>query len=104
MDNHIGLIRIQNNKLTAVQYYVSKFERNLGDKINYAGTEYQVAIIGEDRNDVISNLNILIKQQNQINRDLYRNSEFYKIHKIAERRATIEFNKMIADAIQSCHI
>ena len=101
MDNHIGLIKIQNNKLVAVQYYVSKFDRDLGDKINYQGTEYQVAVIGEDRNDVISSLNVLIKQQNKINRDLYRMSSQYQTARLSERNATIEFNKMIAEAMQS---
>jgi len=81
MENHIGLVKIENGKLIAVQYYASKFERELGDVINYEGKAYNVGVIGGSRNVVVNKLNIFIKNQNRLNRKINASSnlEFKKM-------------------------
>jgi hypothetical protein len=90
MENHIGLVKIENGRLVAVQYYVSKFERQLGDVINYAGMTYNVGVIGESRNAVVNHLNIFIKNQNRINR---------KINASTNIQARQMWNEIIADTL-----
>ena len=70
MENHIGLVRISNGRLIGVQYYVSKFERDLGETIKFDGIVYNVGVIGKNRNSVVEHLNIFIKNQNRINRKI----------------------------------
>ena len=67
-ETHIGLVRMNESEtiLTGVQYMLSKWERNLGDTLNIDGVKWRVGIIGDTRNDVISALNKIIKQQNSI--------------------------------------
>jgi hypothetical protein len=63
---HVGLVKIENNKLVRVQYVNSKWERELGDMMRVEGIEMRVGVIGDSRNDVIQALNGLIKKQNKI--------------------------------------
>jgi hypothetical protein len=90
MENHIGLVKIENGRLIAVQYYVSKFERELGEVINYSGTKYNVGVIGDSRNSVINYLNIFIKNQNRINT---------KIKSSNNLQAKQMWNEIIADTL-----
>ena len=53
-------------ELYGVQYYKSKWERNLGDTLTIDGEKWLVGIIGDTRNDVISALNEIVKKQNSI--------------------------------------
>ena len=64
--SHVGLVKIQGNRIVHVRYYESKFERNLGDSITYEGVNFKVAFVGESRNEVIEALNEVIRQQNAI--------------------------------------
>jgi hypothetical protein len=63
---HVGLVKIENNRLVRVQYLNSKWERELGDMMRVEGIEMRVGVIGDSRNDVIRALNVLIKKQNKI--------------------------------------
>ena len=87
----LGLVRIQNEKLVGVQYFESKFERELGEEISINGVKWNVAVIGEDRNTIVDVLNGFIKKQNSIVR---------KQNQMINREANYRFNKALAEAIQ----
>jgi hypothetical protein len=67
-ETHIGLVKMNESKteLYGVQYLLSKWERNLGDRMIIDGTKWLVGIIGDTKNDVISALNDVTKQHNKI--------------------------------------
>ena len=68
-------------ELYGVQYYKSKWERNLGDTLTIDGTKWLVGIIGDTRNDVISALNEIVKKQNSIiNKNKIPTEKRRKIH------------------------
>ena len=87
----LGLVRIENERLVGVQYFESKWERELGDELNINGVKWRVGVIGESRNEIIEVLNGFISKQNSIVR---------KQNKIANREANYRFNKILAEAIQ----
>ena len=65
---NLGLVKMNESKteLYGVQYYKSKWERNLGDTITIDGTPWLVGMIGDTKEVVISELNKIIKKQNSI--------------------------------------
>jgi hypothetical protein len=65
---NLGLVKMNESKtqLYGVQYYKSKWERNLGDTLNIDGEKWLVGIIGDTKNDVISALNDIVKKHNSI--------------------------------------
>lgn len=87
----LGLVRIENERLVGVQYFESKWERELGDELNIDGVKWRVGVIGESRNEIIKVLNGFISKQNSIVR---------KQNKIENREANYRFNKILAEAIQ----
>ena len=87
----LGLVRIENERLVGVQYFESKWERELGDELNIDGVKWRVGVIGESRNEIIEVLNGFISKQNSIVR---------KQNKIENREANYRFNKILAEAIQ----
>tara|TARA_R110000851_G_scaffold7037_1_gene27732 strand:+ start:666 stop:953 length:288 start_codon:yes stop_codon:yes gene_type:complete len=62
----LGLVRIENDKLLGVQYYESKWERELGDVLKIDGIKWEVGMIGKSRNGIIIELNKIIKRYNSI--------------------------------------
>ena len=58
----LGLVRIQNEKLVGVQYFESKFQRELGEVVSINNVKWNVAVIGEDRDTIIDVLNGFIKK------------------------------------------
>jgi hypothetical protein len=93
-DTHVGLVRMNESKteLYGVQYLLSKWERNLGDVINIDGTKWLVGIIGDTKNDVISELNNIIKKQNSIvNKKKYQE----------KKKTDMAFNQIINDVMKS---
>jgi hypothetical protein len=93
-DTHVGLVRMNESKteLYGVQYLLSKWERNLGDVINIDGTKWLVGIIGDTKNDVISELNNIIKKQNSIvNKKKYQE----------KKKTDMTFNQIINDVMKS---
>jgi|TARA_B110000483_G_scaffold11141_1_gene12931 hypothetical protein len=96
-DTHVGLVRMNESKteLYGVQYLLSKWERNLGDVINIDGTKWLVGIIGDTKNDVISELNNIIKKQNSIvNKKKYQE----------KKKTDMAFNQIINDVMKSINI
>lgn len=69
---HVGLVRMNGNKIIGVQYLNSKFERELGDVMRIENVEWKVGIIGDDKDSVIQGLNIVIRKQNSIIRKLQK--------------------------------
>lgn len=65
---NLGLVKMNESKtqLYGVQYYKSKWERNLGDTLNIDGEKWLVGIIGDTKNDVISALNVIVKKHNSV--------------------------------------
>ena len=65
---NLGLVKMNESKtqLYGVQYYKSKWERNLGDTLNIDGEKWLVGIIGDTKNDVISALNEVVKKHNSV--------------------------------------
>ena len=88
----LGLVRIENERLVGVQYFESKWERELGEVLNIEGVKWNVAVIGESRNEIIEVLNGFISKQNSIVR---------KQNKIANREVDMIFNKIMKEAILS---
>tara|TARA_B110000902_G_scaffold217406_1_gene250659 strand:+ start:282 stop:578 length:297 start_codon:yes stop_codon:yes gene_type:complete len=96
-DTHVGLVRMNESKteLYGVQYLLSKWERNLGDVINIDGTKWLVGIIGDTKNDVISELNNIIKKQNSIvNKKKYQE----------KKKTDMAFNQILNDVMKSINI
>ena len=87
----LGLVRIQNERLVGVQYFESKWERELGEELNIDGVKWRVGVIGESRNEIIKVLNGFISKQNSIVR-----KENKRMNQAADR----EFNKILAEAVQ----
>ena len=79
---NLGLVKMNESKtqLYGVQYYKSKWERNLGDTLNIDGEKWLVGIIGDTKNDVISALNVIVKKHNSvINKKNYQKIKEEKI-------------------------
>lgn len=61
---NLGLVKMNDSKteLYGVQYYKSKWERNLGDTLTIDGEKWFVGIIGDTKKEVISALNEITKK------------------------------------------
>jgi hypothetical protein len=98
----LGLVRIENERLVGVQYFESKWERELGEVLNIEGVKWNVAVIGESRNEIIDVLNQSIAKQNELVRE--QNSmirkQNYQINKQLNREVNEEFNQMMREAVQ----
>ena len=87
----LGLVRIQNEKLVGVQYFESKFQRELGEVVSINNVKWTVAVIGEDRDTIVDVLNSFIKKQNSVVR---------KQNQLINRETNYQFNKILREAIE----
>ena len=94
-ETHIGLVRMNGGQLIGVQYFESKWERNLGDVLTINGTKWTVGIIGDSRSDVISALNDIIKKQNSI-----INKQKYQIIKKERIETNRIWNKILTEVME----
>jgi len=62
----LGIVRIEDQKLTGAQYFDSAWDRELGDVLSIDGRKWRVAMIGESRNQIINELNKITKKYNSI--------------------------------------
>jgi len=62
----LGLVRMSGERVTGVQYFESKFSRELGEILRINGVEWRVGVIAEDRNSIIKVLNEIVRIQNSI--------------------------------------
>jgi len=88
----LGLVRMSGEKVVGVQYFESKFNRELGEKLRINGVEWIVGVIAEDRNSIIKVLNEIVRVQNSIVR---------KKQKELDREINNQINKMFRDAYHS---
>tara|TARA_B110000971_G_scaffold215437_1_gene248880 strand:+ start:585 stop:872 length:288 start_codon:yes stop_codon:yes gene_type:complete len=88
----LGLVRIVSERLVGVQYFESKFQRELGEELIIDGKKWNVGVIGEDRAEIIGVLNGFVSKQNSIVR---------KQNKRDNREVDSEFNKIMREAMNS---
>lgn len=63
---HLGLVEFSESfGLTSAMYFKSKFDRKVGEKLTFESKSYRVAVIGDNRNEVIRGLNSLIRFANE---------------------------------------
>ncbi len=62
----LGLVRMSGERVIGVQYFESKFSRELGDKLRINGVEWRVGVIADDRNSIIKVLNEIVRIENSI--------------------------------------
>lgn len=94
-ETHVGLVRMNGGQLIGAQYLLSKWERNLGDKLTIEGTEWIVGIIGDTKDDVIEVLNDIIKKQNSI-----INKQNYQIRKKERIETNRVWNKILTEVME----
>ena len=68
----LGLVRMSNERVIGVQYFESKFSRELGEKLRINGVEWIVGVIADDRNSIIKVLNEIVRIENSIIRTKQR--------------------------------
>jgi len=68
----LGLVRMSNERVIGVQYFESKFNRELGEKLRINGVEWIVGVIADDRNSIIKILNEIVRIENSIIRTKQR--------------------------------
>ena len=68
----LGLVRMSGERVIGVQYFESKFSRELGEKLRINGVEWIVGVIAEDRNSIIQVLNEIVRIENSIIRTKQR--------------------------------
>ena len=81
--------------MVGVQYFESKWERELGEILNIEGLKWTVAVIGDSRNEIIEVLNESIAKQNSMVR-----KQNYQMNKELNREVNEEFNQMMREAVQ----
>ena len=88
----LGLVRMSGERVIGVQYFESKFNRELGEKLRIDGVEWRVGVIADDRNSIIQVLNEIVRIENSIRRQKQRERE---------RDIDSQINKMFIKAYQS---
>ena len=68
----LGLVRMSGESVIGVQYFESKFNRELGEKLRINGVEWRVGVIADDRNSIIKVLNEIVRIENSIKRKKQR--------------------------------
>ena len=88
----LGLVRMSGERVIGVQYFESKFNRELGEKLKINGVEWRVGVIAEDRNSIIKVLNEIVRIENSIIR---------KKQKERDREIDAQITQMFIKAYQS---
>ena len=68
----LGLVRMSGERVIGVQYFESKFSRELGEKLKINGVEWRVGVIADDRNSIIKVLNEIVRIENSLIRTKQR--------------------------------
>jgi hypothetical protein len=66
IDMKLGLVRMNGERVIGVQYFESKFSRELGEKLRINGVEWRVGVIAEDKNSIIKVLNEIVRIENSL--------------------------------------
>lgn len=64
----LGLVRMSGERVIGVQYFESKFNRELGEKLRINGVEWVVGVIAEDKPSIIEVLNEIVRIENSLRR------------------------------------
>lgn len=88
----LGLVRMSGERVIGVQYFESKFSRELGEKLRINGVEWIVGVIAEDRNSIIQVLNEIVRIENSLIRRKQRERD---------REINTQINQMFIQAYQS---
>lgn len=65
-----GFLRDTRGLILRALYFKSKFPKEIGDKITVDGLTTYIEVIGEDRNDTIEKMNVLIREHNKTIKNL----------------------------------
>ena len=68
----LGLVRMSGERVIGVQYFESKFSRELGEILRINGVEWRVGVIADDRNSIIKVLNEIVRIENSLIRTKQR--------------------------------
>ena len=71
----LGLVRMSNERVIGVQYFESKFNRELGEKLRINGVEWIVGVIADDKNSIIKVLNEIVRIENSLIRTKQRDRD-----------------------------
>ena len=71
----LGLVRMSGERVIGVQYFESKFSRELGDKLRINGVEWIVGVIADDKNSIIKVLNEIVRIENSLIRTKQRDRD-----------------------------
>lgn len=95
----LGLVRMSGERVIGVQYFESKFSRELGDKLRINGVEWIVGVIAEDRNSIIQVLNEIVRIENSLRKK--ENSIRRQTQRERDREINSQINQMFIQAYQS---
>ena len=88
----LGLVRMSGERVIGVQYFESKFSRELGEKLRINGVEWIVGMIADDRNSIIKVLNEIVRVENSLIRRKQRERD---------REINTQINQMFIQAYKS---
>jgi hypothetical protein len=74
-DMKLGLVRMSGERVIGVQYFESKFSRELGEKLRINGVEWIVGVIADDKNSIIKVLNEIVRIENSLIRTKQRDRD-----------------------------
>ena len=95
----LGLVRMSGESVIGVQYFESKFNRELGEKLRINGVEWRVGVIAEDRNSIIQVLNEIVRIENSLRKK--ENSIRRQTQRERDREINSQINQMFIQAYQS---
>jgi len=91
---HTILVKKDGDRISKAVYFNSKFERELGEAVNYQDIRMNVGIIAESKDEAIMAMNIIIKNQNKITRKAAKKENNW----IADlMKNDTEFNQLVKD-------
>ena len=98
-DMKLGLVRMSNERVIGVQYFESKFSRELGEKLRINGVEWIVGVIAEDRNSIIKVLNEIVRIENSLRKK--ENSIRRQNQRERDREINAQITQMFIQAYKS---
>ena len=99
IDMKLGLVRMNGERVIGVQYFESKFSRELGEKLRINGVEWRVGVIGDDRNSIIKVLNEIVRIENSLRKK--ENSIRRQNQRERDREIDAQITQMFIQAYKS---
>ena len=95
----LGLVRMSGERVIGVQYFESKFNRELGEKLRINGVEWRVGVIADDKNSIIKVLNEIVRIENSLRRK--ENSIRRQNQRERDREIDAQITEMFIQAYKS---